>query len=166
MRYITNKNGFTLIELMVVLAIIGIMVMIAVPSYIALLPSLRIREASGNLSSALTTARYRSISNGVEFRVLFDPSANTYQIDKGNAYTGSGVWATESAAQTLPPGITYLVSDLPTDGGGNYICVFGPDGRMKNFTSNTHNIDITNQKGKLYRIQITARTGYVQTIKT
>lgn len=160
--FLKDRKGFTLIELIVGISILGIMTAIAVPSIIAWMPSIRIKNASNDLSYILITARYKAISESMEYRVLFNPATNRYLLDRGNAYTGSNVWTTESGPDDLPSGITYTNSDLPVDITGSFVCLFGPNGKMTNFTGNTHFIDIINENGKVYRIEIVSRTGHVK----
>ena len=67
-----SEHGFTLIELMIVVAIIGNLLAIAVPSYIQLKDRASQRAASSNVRAAI-------------------PSAEKYSDDHGSSYTGMDV---------------------------------------------------------------------------
>ena len=65
----TNQNGFTLVELMVTIAIAAILVAIAVPSFRSMILSNRIHGATAEFQSALAIARAEAIKRGGDARV-------------------------------------------------------------------------------------------------
>ena len=54
-RRVTNKKGFTLIELMIVIAIIGILAVVALPNYISLREKAYCSGAEADANSILST---------------------------------------------------------------------------------------------------------------
>lgn len=79
---IKSKAGFTLVELMVVVAIIGIMAAIATPGFIAWLPNYRLKSAARDLYSALQNARMLAVKNNTTVQVVFVAApAPLYFID-------------------------------------------------------------------------------------
>jgi len=59
-----DERGFTLIELLVVLVIIGILIAIAVPSYLGFRDRASSRSAQANVRSAVTAAEAYYVDNG------------------------------------------------------------------------------------------------------
>lgn len=74
--------GFSLVELMVVVAIIGLLLLVAFPAYTAWIQSSRIRTAAETLQSGLQLARAEAVRrNGtVEFVLSGANSAWTVQV--------------------------------------------------------------------------------------
>lgn len=82
MRLRIGNRGFTLTELMVVVAIAGVMASIAIPSYISYLPHLRLNAATRDLISDLRLARQLAVSKNATYTVNFVNQAQ-YQIERG-----------------------------------------------------------------------------------
>jgi type IV fimbrial biogenesis protein FimT len=80
-------SGFTLVELMVSLAIVAVMMGLAVPSYRYAINSSRISSDSDNLLIALQLARTEAIRRGLSVSVC---SSNA----NGSACSGSNNWKT------------------------------------------------------------------------
>ena len=93
---ISNRNGFSLIELLIVIAIFAIMVAISAPNMINWIYDAEYRSASRKVLQALKEGRSRAISRNREQRVEFDlsNSDNSYifKISEGNRASNSSIW--------------------------------------------------------------------------
>ena len=88
-----NKTGFTLLELMIVVAVIGIVSAIAAPNYIDYMAERRLKGAARMVMSDLMLARQKAVSQNHEFKIFFNGDQITYTIlddtnNNGTADTG------------------------------------------------------------------------------
>jgi len=68
-----NNSGFTIIELAVVIAIVGIMAGIAVPSFVGWLPKYRLSSSADDIQALVQNARLRAVKENAHVAVLLDP---------------------------------------------------------------------------------------------
>ncbi len=82
------RKGFTLIELMVVIGIIGVIIAIAVPNFAAMQAKARIRAGAYEIAQDLRQIRERALSISREYSVD-RPDDRTYMVTspEGNTYT-------------------------------------------------------------------------------
>jgi len=74
------RAGFTLVELMVVLIIIGLISGIAVVSWASMLPNQQFNSAIRNLTEVLYGTRSDAIARNREFRIEYDLDNETYRV--------------------------------------------------------------------------------------
>ena len=114
-----NPKGFTLLELMIVIAVIGIMAMITAPNLVNGLPTYRIKAAVRDCTSQLRYARSLAIKDKRDVTVSFDPDKGLCVIDGrrfplGGSFPdryGSGVGFGSGTATTGVNG-----ESMPNDG--------------------------------------------------
>jgi type IV fimbrial biogenesis protein FimT len=85
-----QRKGMTLIELLVMHAIVVILTVIAIPSFISLIQTYRIATAAENLYSTLQYARTESIKHNTDVYVSFTTGDTwCYGVNTGSACTCS-----------------------------------------------------------------------------
>ena len=114
-KILMKKNsGFTLMEVMVVIGIIGIVSAIAIPSYISWLPKKRMSGAARDIYSVMQYARTRAVKEKKRVVINFTPglgAAGIYDvfIDDGS---GGGTANDNSQNGTEP---TIKTGQMPGD---------------------------------------------------
>lgn len=75
-----QAKGFTLTEVIVVVAIIGILSAIATPTIIAWVPNYRLKSAARDVYSILQKARSIAVKSNRDTAVVFDVANNRYSL--------------------------------------------------------------------------------------
>jgi prepilin-type N-terminal cleavage/methylation domain-containing protein len=86
-----KNTGFTLMELMVAIAIIAIAASIAIPNIVGWLPTHRLASASRAILSVLQQARLRAVKENTFVTVQFDTGNERYNVfwDNGEGAGGN-----------------------------------------------------------------------------
>jgi prepilin-type N-terminal cleavage/methylation domain-containing protein len=82
MRIPDNGNGFSMIELIAVLAVMGIVAAIALPNWNSLLPSYALNNATRQIQSELHNIKMRAAAENVGFQMVYLQGANAYTIQR------------------------------------------------------------------------------------
>jgi len=148
-RYRGDNKGFTMIELVVILAILSVMALIAIPDYInTILPRHRLNGAARDIMTDMRHARMRSASVNREYRVSFTVGSETYQIEKGNLSSGSSAWTLEGPIRNFANASgKYYHYGVDISSISSNPVLFKPTGWM---TSTT--IQLANEKGQSLQI--------------
>lgn len=88
-----SRRGFSLIELMTVIVILGMMGAIVMVSWEALFPKTKLHAAVRNLSEHLASARSEAISRNAVFEIHYQIDENRYWVR--SPYRLGGGFATE-----------------------------------------------------------------------
>lgn len=143
-----RQRGITLVEMVIVMAIIALGAVVMVPNIGAWLPTYRLKSASRDIVSTMRVAQMKAVATNANYRVSFDDAAKTYilQRQSGTSYTNDGT------SQALPSGISInSVSFL-----GNKYVTFNP-----NSTAVSGSIVLENPKGARKTITVLSTTGRV-----
>ncbi|HUI08251.1 MAG TPA: prepilin-type N-terminal cleavage/methylation domain-containing protein [Verrucomicrobiae bacterium] len=112
-----QTNGFTLIEMLTVLVIIGILLGAALPAVTHLMKSSGLNVATREVANTLSLARQLAITQRVYARVVFPYSKTgsqpdmwyrTYAVMTNNDSTATLTWKYVSKWEYLPVGVVFL----------------------------------------------------------
>ncbi len=83
----SQNHGFSLLELMIVLAIIGLIMAVAAPAFNAAMPGLETKSAVRQLNAVLRYARATAMTSGEDSQVILDLEQHVfYLIDEEKRY--------------------------------------------------------------------------------
>lgn len=103
--YSSAASGFTLLELIVAIAIASVVMGIAIPSFLSWMPTLRLSSGARQVAMDLQVARMKAISQNVKYRLNF-VTATSYTFEKDADNNGVFDSPAESGPFSLPDGIT------------------------------------------------------------
>lgn len=111
-KNILTASGFTLIELIVVVGIIGIVSAFSIPAIMEWLPDYRLRSAARDIVSCLQQVKMEAVSRNERTGVQFNAGTNQYIAWIDDATGGA------SGVQVYDPGMgeaIFMQGALPTD---------------------------------------------------
>ncbi len=147
-----NKS-FTLIELLIVTAIILTLVSVSMPLFRRTFTDLELKEAAADISKFILFAQHEAIINGAVYKIDFDFEKKEYrllafigEVEKGGQFKSEG--GRFSRIFHLPEGVD--IEGQVTE------ILFYPDGH-----SDSVELKLTNKNGKILKISTTGILGNV-----
>jgi type IV fimbrial biogenesis protein FimT len=154
-----NLNGFSLVETLIVIAIIAVLTTIAVPSFTGQRNDTRLRDAVSMVFADFEMARSRAIRENALVAVITNANGYTIFIDNGEGGGDAGNWVQDGnertlRARTLPPGLAINPAQTTLDsqrtrfnsrgyiGNMGVLALSGPNGRAAT-------VDMNNRFGRI-----------------
>ena len=160
MILITGKDGYSLLELILVFAILTTMVGITIPSFRGTITKERLKSSAGDLVAAINYAHGLSVMKGYRHRMICDLDKGSYRIAiEKDPQKSPGqfdqVQSHECRERYLPKGIRFeLISTEQSSARRGIVSVdFRPDG-----TCTGHTIRVTSRFEESLAIQTFGNT--------
>jgi type IV fimbrial biogenesis protein FimT len=146
----SRNKGFTLVELMIVIAIFAVIAAVITPTFLASRDHSKVKGDAVNLRAVFESAKLRAIKHNTNVVVRF-PDTTSYQVfidtNRNNAQdAGEDLIVNE----TLAPGVT-ITSNTFTDND----MAFNPRG-MANGPNSTGTITMTSPGGERYSVVVSS----------
>lgn len=143
LKTVGNQRGFTLLEILIVVAIIGISMALAVPNYMQWNSKRQLREASTRIQSQLALARMAAMNRNTTVTVTVAMAGALVTLVTTDANSGSQIFPSE----TMMPLVTNVV-------GGPTSIQFSSQGVRLGGGAGAQFITIQNNAGTNHFIQV------------
>jgi len=100
--------GFTLTEMVIVLALILALIAIAIPSIVTWRINMSFKQTASQMTELLRDARSRTVSDSIQYKVVFKPNSSSYKMLRSQKAYNSAAADYKYIVQgyTVPAGVT------------------------------------------------------------
>jgi len=79
-----RERGYSLPEMLTVVAIVGMIAIVGIPAFMVLMPQYRVRSAASELAATVRRTRESALTTRRPWRVTFDSTNNRYTVSELN----------------------------------------------------------------------------------
>lgn len=138
-----GQRGYSLAEMLVVVAIIGMISLVTVPNFVVYMRSAKLKSSLRQLTNDLRYTRQMAITRNCRSKISFEtggaptPSVSSYRIfeERTHPTTGGRSWA-QIGSGTLDPAIYFYATNFPDEvapnNDGTNDVIFLPNGTIGN----------------------------------
>jgi prepilin-type N-terminal cleavage/methylation domain-containing protein len=91
MKTMSNSKGFTMIEIIIVMALMTIMATIAIPAWQNYITNTNLKSATRQLMADIMNTRHRAIAENINtYRITLNTAGNNYSLSRTD--TGTTLW--------------------------------------------------------------------------
>lgn len=154
--------GFTLLEVVVVIAILGVMAALAVPNLIPVVERSKARGAAENLASFVDDARRRAMTSGRCHRVVVSGDTATVQQRSTPDCVNIALDTWIDAGSTRIEGFTLAVERVPLTVALADAVIFRPNSRLRG----DGNLRVDNDGARIKAQMSSGVTGFIDIMST
>ena len=160
-----TMRGFTILETITSLAVIGFVSLISIPALMAQLTGCRIEGNANEISSALIFARLKAIETHMPHRVKFDLNSNPQQfiIQRGITSQGVTTWVDNVTIKKMEENV--LINRVDNGNGRGESSGIGSIEFDSMGTPTRGMVYLKDNEGQKYTITLNAATGKITKIK-
>lgn len=102
-----RDSGFTIVETLIVVGLIGVISAIAVPMFGNAIANFRVTGDARSLSNAIAVAKMRAAANFSRVRIYVDLAGRTHKLQSWSKASAVCCWVTEGGSTNLSSGVSF-----------------------------------------------------------